>query len=150
MIDPSGVKQLSDLELDAAALTVLFPKELMDQAFTLYDFQRDSDSGDYQFELAWDAARWTIIPDLLVIDAPRLQVSGEQGMIAAQLTAVIDLAGLPFLISLEMPAGRGAAYLLAAEAGKLAVADAKALSRNAYKIQLAQVAVKRAILQAAA
>ncbi|MBK8935742.1 MAG: hypothetical protein IPM76_26150 [Chloroflexi bacterium] len=118
MIDPSGVKQLSDLELDAAALTVLFPKELMDQAFTLYDFQRDSDSGDYQFELAWDAARWTIIPDLLVIDAPRLQVSGEQGVIAAQLTAVIDLAGLPFLISLEMPAGRGAAYLLAAEAGK--------------------------------
>lgn len=39
---------------------------------------------------------------------------------------------------------------VAAEAGKIAVANAKALSRNAYKIQLAQVAVKRAILQAAA
>jgi xanthine dehydrogenase YagS FAD-binding subunit len=38
---------------------------------------------------------------------------------------------------------------VAAEAGKIAVAKAKALSRNAYKIQLAQVAVKRAILQAA-
>lgn len=38
---------------------------------------------------------------------------------------------------------------VAAEAGKIAVANAKALSRNAYKIQLAQVAVKRAILQAA-
>ncbi len=38
---------------------------------------------------------------------------------------------------------------VAAEAGKLAVANAKAMSRNAYKIQLAQVAVKRAILQAA-
>ncbi len=37
---------------------------------------------------------------------------------------------------------------VAAEAGKIAVAQAKALSRNAYKIQLAQVAVKRAILQA--
>lgn len=38
---------------------------------------------------------------------------------------------------------------VAAEAGKIAVANAKALSRNGYKIQLAQVAVKRAILQAA-
>ena len=35
MIDPSGVKQLSDLELDAAALTVRFTKEVMEQAFTL-------------------------------------------------------------------------------------------------------------------
>jgi xanthine dehydrogenase YagS FAD-binding subunit len=38
---------------------------------------------------------------------------------------------------------------VAAEAGKIAVAKASALGRNAYKIQLAQVAVKRAILQAA-
>lgn len=37
----------------------------------------------------------------------------------------------------------------AAAAGKLAVAGASALSRNAYKIQLASVAVKRALLQAA-
>ena len=38
---------------------------------------------------------------------------------------------------------------VAAEAGKIAVAHAKPLSRNAYKVQLAKVAVKRAILQAA-
>ena len=38
---------------------------------------------------------------------------------------------------------------VAIAAGKLAVAPAKPLSRNAYKIQLAQVAVKRAILSAA-
>ncbi len=37
----------------------------------------------------------------------------------------------------------------AAAAGKAAVAGAKPLSRNAYKIQLTQVAVKRALLQAA-
>ncbi len=37
----------------------------------------------------------------------------------------------------------------AAVAGKAAVAGAKPLSRNAYKIQLTQVAVKRALLQAA-
>lgn len=38
---------------------------------------------------------------------------------------------------------------VAAEAGKIALAGAKPLSRNAYKVQLARVAVKRAILQAA-
>jgi len=37
----------------------------------------------------------------------------------------------------------------AAEAGRIAVANAKPLGRNAFKIQLASVAVKRAILQAA-
>ena len=37
----------------------------------------------------------------------------------------------------------------AAEAGRIAVANAKPLSRNAYKVQLARVAVKRAILEAA-
>jgi xanthine dehydrogenase YagS FAD-binding subunit len=37
----------------------------------------------------------------------------------------------------------------AAAAGKAAVANATPLSRNAYKVQLASVAVKRAILQAA-
>ena len=34
-------------------------------------------------------------------------------------------------------------------AGKAAVADAKPLSQNAYKVTLARVAVKRALLQAA-
>jgi xanthine dehydrogenase YagS FAD-binding subunit len=38
---------------------------------------------------------------------------------------------------------------VAAEAGKIALAQAKPLSHNAYKVQLARVAVKRAILQAA-
>jgi xanthine dehydrogenase YagS FAD-binding subunit len=37
----------------------------------------------------------------------------------------------------------------AEEAGKLAVQDAKPLSQNAYKVQLAKVAVKRALLAAA-
>ncbi|MBO0719243.1 MAG: molybdopterin dehydrogenase, partial [Blastocatellia bacterium] len=38
---------------------------------------------------------------------------------------------------------------VATEAGQIAVANAKPLSLNAYKVQLARVAVKRAILQAA-
>jgi len=50
----------------------------------------------------------------------------------------------------EFLVGKTVTEDVAAEAGKIAVADAKALSRNSYKIQLAQVAVKRAILEAAA
>jgi xanthine dehydrogenase YagS FAD-binding subunit len=46
-------------------------------------------------------------------------------------------------------AGKTISEDVAAEAGKLAVANAKPLSRNAYKVQLARVAVKRAILHAA-
>ena len=38
---------------------------------------------------------------------------------------------------------------VAAEAGKIALANAAPLSRNAYKVQLARVAVKRALLKAA-
>ncbi len=49
----------------------------------------------------------------------------------------------------EFLKGKTISEEVAAEAGKVALAKAKALSRNGYKIQLAQVAVKRAILQAA-
>ncbi len=65
--------------------------------------------------------------------------------------------GLGHVAPVPWNASQAAAYLVgksidedvAAEAGRIALADAKALSRNAYKIQLARVAVKRAILQAA-
>ena len=53
------------------------------------------------------------------------------------------------LIDLYWLIGKTISEDAAAATGKLAVANASALSRNAYKIQLASVAVKRAILQAA-
>ncbi|MBI4481373.1 MAG: xanthine dehydrogenase family protein subunit M [Acidobacteria bacterium] len=46
-------------------------------------------------------------------------------------------------------AGKTVTEDLAAEAGQAAVSQASPLSRNAYKVQLARVAVKRAVLQAA-
>lgn len=46
-------------------------------------------------------------------------------------------------------AGKSLTPELAEEAGKAAVADAKPLSQNAYKVQLTRVAVKRALMQAA-
>ena len=45
--------------------------------------------------------------------------------------------------------GKAVSASVAEDAGKAAVQQAKALSRNKYKIQLARVAVKRAILRAA-
>jgi len=46
-------------------------------------------------------------------------------------------------------AGKTISVDVAEQAGKAALADAKPLSQNAYKVQLARVAVKRALLQAA-
>lgn len=46
-------------------------------------------------------------------------------------------------------AGKSINEEVAQKAGEMAVSEAKALSRNGYKIQLAKVAVKRAILEAA-
>ena len=49
----------------------------------------------------------------------------------------------------EVLAGKAITEDVAKQAGEAAVSGAKALSKNSYKIQLARVAVKRAILQAA-
>jgi xanthine dehydrogenase YagS FAD-binding subunit len=48
----------------------------------------------------------------------------------------------------QVLAGKAITPDLAEEAGKAAVAGAKPLSQNAYKVQLARVAVKRALLEA--
>jgi len=86
----------------------------------------------------------------LSMAAVALTLGGGKKVTAARLT-------LGHVAPVPWPADEAAKFLVgktisedvAAEAGKLAVAQAKALSRNAYKIQLTQVAVKRAILQAA-
>jgi len=49
----------------------------------------------------------------------------------------------------KMLAGKSITPEVAEEAGKAAVADAKPLSQNAYKVQLTRVAVKRALMAAA-
>jgi xanthine dehydrogenase YagS FAD-binding subunit len=49
----------------------------------------------------------------------------------------------------QILAGKSMTAALAEEAGKAAVADATPLSQNAYKVTLARVAVKRALMQAA-
>ena len=59
----------------------------------------------------------------------------------------------PPFVTLPRPQGRATRVIITAEtaeeAGKAAVAGAKPLSQNAYKVQLARVSVKRALLAAA-
>jgi len=49
----------------------------------------------------------------------------------------------------KLLAGKTVSEQVATDAGAAAVSGSKALSQNAYKIQIAKVAVKRAIMQAA-
>jgi xanthine dehydrogenase YagS FAD-binding subunit len=49
----------------------------------------------------------------------------------------------------KLLAGKTVTEQVAKDAGAAALTGAKALSKNAYKIQLARVAVKRAIMRAA-
>lgn len=55
----------------------------------------------------------------------------------------------PAQAAAQMLVGKTISEELAEEVGKAALANAKPLSGNAYKVQLARVAVKRAIMQAA-
>jgi xanthine dehydrogenase YagS FAD-binding subunit len=48
----------------------------------------------------------------------------------------------------KLAAGKSISEDVAEQVGKAAVAGAKPLSDNAYKVQLAKVAVKRALLEA--
>ena len=61
-----------------------------------------------------------------------------------------DVAPTPWLAEQanQVLAGKALTPELAAQAGKAAVAGARPLSQNRYKVRLAEVAVKRALLQA--
>ena len=71
--------------------------------------------------------------------------------VKAARVAMGHVAPTPWLAAeaAEYLTGKTISEDVAAEAGRIAVAQAKPLGRNTYKVQLARVAVKRAILQAA-
>jgi xanthine dehydrogenase YagS FAD-binding subunit len=85
----------------------------------------------------------------LVAAAASLDIEG--GIVRAAHVVLGHVAPTPW-VSPEAAAaiiGRPVSEETAAAAGAAAVADASPLSKNEYKVQLAQVAVKRAILRAA-
>lgn len=80
-----------------------------------------------------------------------LTIDAASKEVKAARIALGHVAPTPWLASAaaEFLAGQTINEDVAAEAGKIALSQARPLSRNAYKVQLARVAVKRAILQAA-
>ena len=79
-----------------------------------------------------------------------ISLDGAKKVTAAKI-ALGHVAPTPWVAAEAANAllGKSISAEVAAATGKLAVAGARALSQNAYKIQLAEVAVKRAILSAA-
>ncbi len=84
----------------------------------------------------------------LVQAAAVLQMSGKTVKSARIVLGHVAPTPWPSREAEQALAGKTITEETAAEAGKAAVASASPLSRNKYKVQLARVAVKRAILKA--
>ena len=80
-----------------------------------------------------------------------LEMEGDSNKVAQASVVLGQVAPVPWVAEKlqELLKGKMIDEKVAAAAGEVAVEGAKALSRNRYKIQLAKVAVKRALLTAA-
>jgi xanthine dehydrogenase YagS FAD-binding subunit len=85
----------------------------------------------------------------LVQAAVVLQMSGKNVKSAKIVLGHVAPTPWPSLEAEQALVGKVVTEETAAEAGKAALANASPLSKNKYKVQLARVAVKRAILKAA-
>ena len=85
----------------------------------------------------------------LAAAAVALQMSGQTVKSARVVLGHVAPVPWPSPEAAEALAGKSVSESVADEAGKAAVSKATPLSKNAYKVQLARVAVKRAVLQAA-
>ncbi|MGH9850744.1 MAG: FAD binding domain-containing protein [Blastocatellia bacterium] len=133
-------------------------------------FVTPKSDGDREYDLRPnEIVTWITIPPTLGVRSATYEVRQREALdwplAAASVALTLDAAkkvkaariALGHVAPTPWLADAAAEYLVgktineevAAEAGKLALAQAKPLSRNAYKVQLARVAVKRAILQAA-
>jgi xanthine dehydrogenase YagS FAD-binding subunit len=154
----------------AAKITVFGPKGAREVDADKF-FVTPKSSGEREYDLASNEIVTAInIPATIGVRSATYEVRQREALdwplAAASVAIKLDAAkkvtsarvALGHVAPIPWNAGEAAKFLVgkainedvAAEAGKIAVANANALSRNAYKIQLAQVAVKRAILQAAA
>jgi xanthine dehydrogenase YagS FAD-binding subunit len=120
--------------------TVLQPNELLTQVILPSPGQRSA-TYEVRFKQSHD---WP-----LALAAVNLTIDGE--VVKAARVVMGAVAPIPWRVPAAERAlvGRTITEATAAEAAAAAVAGAKALSGNAYKIQIAKTAVKRAILKAA-
>jgi xanthine dehydrogenase YagS FAD-binding subunit len=119
--------------------TVLQPNELLTHVILPSPGQRSA-TYEVRFKQSHD---WP-----LALAAVNLTIDGE--VIKAARVVMGAVAPIPWRVPAAERAlvGRTVSEATAAEAAAAAVAGAKALSGNAYKIQIAKTAVKRAILKA--
>jgi xanthine dehydrogenase YagS FAD-binding subunit len=120
--------------------TVLQPNELLTHVILPSPGQRSA-TYEVRFKQSHD---WP-----LALAAVNLTIDGE--VVKAARVVMGAVAPIPWRVPAAERAlvGRTITEATAAEAAAAAVAGAKALSGNAYKIQIAKTAVKRAILKAA-
>jgi xanthine dehydrogenase YagS FAD-binding subunit len=120
--------------------TVLQPNELLTHVILPLPGQRSA-TYEVRFKQSHD---WP-----LALAAVNLTIDGE--VVKAARVVMGAVAPIPWRVPAAERAlvGRTITEATAAEAAAAAVAGAKALSGNAYKIQIAKTAVKRAILKAA-
>lgn len=85
----------------------------------------------------------------LVLAAVSLQMEGKSVKKARVVLGQVAPVPWPSGEAEEALAGKAISESVAAEAGKAAASKATPLSKNRYKVQLASVAVKRAVLRAA-
>lgn len=85
----------------------------------------------------------------LATAAVALKLDGKKVTAARLVLGHVAPVPWPAQSAAQMLVGKTISEELAEEVGKAALANAKPLSGNAYKVQLARVAVKRAIMQAA-
>ncbi|HEY6328821.1 MAG TPA: FAD binding domain-containing protein [Blastocatellia bacterium] len=103
----------------------------------------DSKSATYEVRQK-EALDWPLAAASVV-----LEMSGSKVKSARVVMGHVAPIPWPAPEAEKVLAGQSITDEVAAGAGEAAVKDAKGLSRNGYKIQLARVAVKRAVLQAA-
>jgi xanthine dehydrogenase YagS FAD-binding subunit len=125
---------------DSSREIALMPNELLTEIVIPHDGAKNATYEVRQKEaLDWPLATASVA----------LKMKGSS--IASARVVLGAVAPTPWAASQadQVLAGKSLTPALAEEAGKAAVANATPLSQNAYKVQLARVAVKRALMQAA-
>jgi len=126
--------------MDTARETALMPNEILTEVLVPIAATRNATYEVRQKEaLDWPLATASVV----------LTMNGSSVKSARVVLGAVAPTPWAATAADQFLAGKTISVEVAEQAGKAALADAKPLSQNAYKVQLARVAVKRALLQAA-
>lgn len=141
IVSPSGSREVDAAQFFVtpsspdARETVLLPNEILTEVNV--PSARGAKNATYEVRHK-DALDWPLVTASVVLGASARVVLGHVAPTPHHAAAASSLV-----------AGKTITADLAEQAGKAAVQGAKPLSQNAYKVHLAKVAVKRAIMEAA-